>query len=361
MYRSWFTRLPLFQFDEKYLPITHFSIVIPARNEENNIEQCLSSVFNNNYPQSLYEVIVIDDESTDATARIVQNMQTKFERLQLLKSADLLKGKKIYSYKKAAIESAIHIANGKMIVTTDADCVVPENWLFYFDNYIQQTHKQFIAAPVVFYDDMTFLGRFQSLDFLSLQGITAASVSAGFHAMCNGANLCYDKNLFLQVKGFEGVDHLASGDDMLLMQKIQKHDVNAIGYLFSPKSIVTTQPMQTWKTFFHQRIRWASKSTVYDDKKIKLVLWLVYLLNLFLLIDFFISLYHPFHLVYWIGLIAVKTTIELLFMEKITAFYQQKNLLHYFPMMQPFHIVYTVVAGFLGKFGKYNWKDRKVQ
>jgi len=360
-YRYWLIRLKIYATALSYKPVSFFSIIIPARNEEDNIGQCLSSIFKNNYPENLYEVIVINDESTDRTEQIIQSFQEQNSSLHLLQMCDLLQGQKINAYKKKAIEAAIATAAGAWIVTTDADCIVPENWLANFDHYIQRSGKKFIAAPVAFIDDHTFLGRFQCLDFLSLQGITAASVSAGFHSMCNGANLCYEKALFHEVNGFENISHIASGDDMLLMHKVQQRNADDIGYLYTPQSIVATQPVKTWKAFINQRIRWASKASDYTDWKIKLVLWLVYLLNVCMAATFIVALFHPVMLIYWLGLLLIKTITELFFMAKIAGFYKQQSLLKWFPLMQPLHILYTVAAGFLGRFGTYQWKEREVQ
>lgn len=360
-YRYWLGRLQIFTANLIYKPISTFSIIIPARNEEDNIGQCLSSIFSNNYPEHLYEVIVINDESTDRTEQIICSFQQQKPNIHLLQMRELLQGQKINAYKKKAIEAAVTTASGQWVITTDADCIVPTSWLANFNSYIQQSGKKFIAAPVAFVDDKTFLGRFQCLDFLGLQGITAASVSAGFHSMCNGANLCYEKALFHEVKGFENINHIASGDDMLLMHKVQQHNMDDIGYLYTPQNIVHTQPMKTWKAFINQRIRWASKASDYSDWKIKIVLWLVYLLNLFMTASFIAAVFHPVMLLYWLGLLFVKTITELFFMAKITAFYRQRPLLKWFPLMQPLHIFYTVSAGFLGRFGSYQWKERKVQ
>src|SRR5438552_106784 len=137
----------------------------------------------------------------------------------------------------------------------------------------------FIAAPVVLQNNSSVLQIFQAMDFLVLQGITAASVYKQFHSMCNGANLAYEKKAFEEVNGFESIDHIASGDDMLLMHKIRKKFPGRLNYLKSKKVIVSTQPMKTWKEFLNQRTRWASKARFYDDKRIFFVLLLVYLFN----------------------------------------------------------------------------------
>jgi cellulose synthase/poly-beta-1,6-N-acetylglucosamine synthase-like glycosyltransferase len=260
-----------------------------------------------------------------------------------------------------AIQLAIDQSIGDWIVTTDADCALPPFWLNYYDDFIHDTGKKFIAAPVCFFDSGTFLSKFQCLDFLSLQGVTAASVGAGFLSMCNGANLCYQRLAFYEVGGFAGIDNLASGDDMLLMQKIQKQDPGAVGYLFSPHSVARTWPMGSWKSFINQRVRWASKAGSYQDVKIKLVLLLVYLWNLGLLILLISGIFMPVLLDWWLGFLLLKFGIEWLFMRRVSRFFGQGTLLRSFFWMQPFHMLYTVIAGWLGLFGSYQWKGRQVK
>src|SRR5688572_24373343 len=187
------------------------SVIIPARNEEDNIGKLLTSVEKQTYPAHLFEVIVVDDHSTDNTAVVVKSYS--FAKLIRLESHN------INSYKKKAIETGIAAASGDLIVTTDADCIVQENWLRTIAAFKEDTKAVFITAPVVMENDSTLLQTFQTLDFLVLQGITAASAQKKIHNMCNGANLAYEKKAFFDVNGFAGVDHIASGDDMLLMQK----------------------------------------------------------------------------------------------------------------------------------------------
>ncbi len=341
---------------DSFQPTIQFTILIPARNEEQTIAACLQSIKQLNYPKELTEVIVIDDFSEDATAAVVQN----FTNVKLIQLKDVVK-EQINSYKKKAIETGIEQARGTYIITTDADCTVPKNWLRNFAWMIQQHQSEFIAAPVAMKEESSFIKLFQSLDFLSLQGITAASVGAGFHSMCNGANLCYSKNVFAAVDGFKEVDHIASGDDMLLMYKIQRLFPKLVHHCYSSESIVLTNPVETAKDFFRQRIRWASKADQYKDKRIFWVLLLVYLLNFFLL-TLLIAGFFKTEL--WILLVAslfVKTIVELIFLIPVVRFFKKQLLLMWFPLMQPFHIVYTVIAGWLGKFSNYSWKGREVK
>ncbi len=192
--------------------------------------------------------------------------------------------------------------------------------------------------------------------------------------MCNGANLAYTKKAYEEVGGFAGIDHIASGDDMLLMHKIYKRYPEQVMFLKSKAAIVQTAPVKSVGEFFNQRIRWASKADKYDDKRIFVVLFLVYMLNLLLVAMPVITLFtnttftirvYPFNIIVtvfelWIFLIIIKTITELMFLMPVAKFFGKGKLLWLFPLMQPFHIIYTVIAGWLGKFGSYNWKERKV-
>ena len=180
-YRQWFLRLPLFRSGQNISAQTKFSVIIPARNEADTIESCLSSVLWQNYPPELFEVIVINDHSTDQTEHIIRKLQQQHSNLVLLNLVDLLDGSPLNAYKKKAIELAIEQSNGEWMVTTDADCMVNANWLQQYDALISKEQPVFVAAPVMFTNNHSFLSVFQLLDFISLQGITAAAVSAGHH------------------------------------------------------------------------------------------------------------------------------------------------------------------------------------
>src|SRR6187401_3516043 len=210
-YRSgWLELKPFSQTD--YDSSIKISVIIPARNEEKNIGKLLSSLEKQSYPPHLFEVIVVDDHSTDNTVSVVNSYS--FAKLMRLEFDN------INSYKKKAIETGIAAASGDLIVTTDADCIVPVKWLKTIASFKEKTNTVFIASPVVLENESNLLQTFQALDFLVLQGITAASVQKKFHNMCNGANLAYERKAFFDVNGFSGIDNIASGDDMLLMQKI---------------------------------------------------------------------------------------------------------------------------------------------
>jgi len=338
---------------EKKIYSTTISLIIPARNEEENIGKLLNALQKQTYPKNLFEIIVVNDHSDDKTIDIVK----QFPDVILLD----LKDDSINSYKKKSIEQGINAASRKLIITTDADCIPPLTWLEAIGSFYEEKDPVFIAAPVVLQNNSSVLQIFQALDFLVLQGITAAAVYKQFHSMCNGANLAYEKKAFEEVSGFASIDTIASGDDMLLMHKIRKKFPGRVSYLKSKKVIVSTQPMKTWKEFLSQRIRWASKARFYDDKRIFFVLLWVYFFNFSFLVLVVAGFWLPVLWLYLLALWIAKTIIEFPFVYSVAQFFNKQSLLNYFFFFQPFHIVYTLVAGWLGQFRKYEWKGRKVK
>ena len=338
------------------IPTVKVTVIIPARNEADRIETCLQSIFRQSYPAALTEILVVNDFSTDETADRVIAFEGK---CRLLNLSDFISDP-INSYKKKAIEMAISHSGGELIICTDADCTMGVEWISTLVQTYEKEDWQFIAAPVKIAPDGTAMAVFQCLDFISLQGITGAAVNKQLYPMCNGANLAYTRKSFDDVGGFSDVDHIASGDDMLLFKKIQRLFPGKSGFIKDRRAIVSTNPAGNIRVFFQQRIRWASKISHYKHTATFITLALVYLVNLFLLILFFSCIifghWRPLLL-----LLAFKTVSEYFFVCKVADFFQQKSLMNYFPLCQPFHIAYTVIAGSFGSFGKYEWKNRKVK
>lgn len=351
---------------------TRISVLIPARNEEANIARCIESLSRQSYPKTQYQVIVIDDHSTDKTRDIVTGFLPQEMNLVYIRLADFIPPGQV-AYKKLAIQTGIGIASGDLIVTTDADCRFHPDWLTTLAAFHGQKAAKFIAAPVRMGEArigaaprnpnataISFLSIFQTLDFISLQGITGAAVDKNFHSMCNGANLAYEKTAFYEVGGFTGIDAIPSGDDMLLMHKIYTRYPDKVFFLKSPSAVVSTNPETSWTALFHQRVRWASKADRYDDKRIFWVLLLVYLVNaMFILLSVAACWRSAWLWLVVIGLIA-KTMIEFPFVYTVAGFFEQRPLIRWFPIMQPLHIFYTIVIGWMGKFGGYRWKERTI-
>jgi cellulose synthase/poly-beta-1,6-N-acetylglucosamine synthase-like glycosyltransferase len=336
---------------------TFVTVIIPARNEAGRIEQCLQSLLQQDYPKHLLQVLIMDDASEDDTASIAACYARKHAFIEV---KSVQHHASIKAHKKNAIEQGIQLAKGTLIVASDADCIHPTAWISTLVKSHELDQKKFIAAPVMFFTKPTVLSVFQTLDFLSLQGITGASVHRNFHTMCNGANIAYSKKAFEEVRGFEGIDQLPTGDDMLLMHKIYKRHPEDITWLKNKNALVLTDEAVSWKQFFQQRIRWASKAAYYDDKRIFYVLLLVYVFNVGLFITGIASFFSWQIFMGFLLVLGIKTMTELYFLIPVARFFSKQKWLWYFPLMQPLHIVYTVIAGWLGKFGSYEWKGRRV-
>lgn len=348
--------------------IATVSVVIPFRNEAHNLPNLLHCLTSQQYPKHLLEIIFIDDHSEDGGAAIFHDL--KEDHIKCVSLSEHLNGQKTNAYKKKAIETGIRLSRGELIITTDADCTMGPRWVTSIVEHYEQTHDVLLAMPVMLMPDGTVCGTFQSLDFMTMQGITAASSSLKFHPMCNGANLAYTRAAFEEVDGFTGIDQIASGDDLLLMQKIAKRYPERISFLKCKDAIVLTAPAKGWKAFLQQRIRWASKTDQYHDKKMLPVLAAVYLFNVSVFIMMVLTVCTCLSCDFidcspscipsmTAVLLTTKIGVELLLLVPVSSFFSQKKQLFYFPFLQPLHVLYIIVAGWLGKFGTYDWKGRK--
>jgi cellulose synthase/poly-beta-1,6-N-acetylglucosamine synthase-like glycosyltransferase len=356
-YRAGWNQLEESKLNKHWDPESTVSIIIPARNEEHNITQVLKDILSQYYPTHLMEVIVVNDHSEDKTAELVLG----FPGVQLINLEDRLTGGKLNAYKKRAIEEGIRQATGKIILTTDADCRIPPYWLLSMVSAIEVHNYVFVAGPVTMPPKTHWFSYFQFLDFATMQGITGAVAFHEQGAMCNGANLAYTKEAFLAVDGFTGIDAIASGDDMLLMHKIQLAFPKQSTYLKCTEAVVETDTLMTFKGFMNQRIRWASKALFFTDRTIKSVLFLVYFFNLSFLCIALLMLWKGSFAFLFLGLLLGKSVIEWLLVYPVLKFFKSEDKSWWLYPLQLVHIPYIILSGFLGQLGSYTWKDRRVK
>lgn len=335
---------------------TKVSIIVAARDEENNISKTIDDLIAQNYPKNLTEIIIIDDHSTDRTAEIVMGYADRGVKLIKLNEDQALN-----SYKKKAIQTAIGTCNGDLIITTDADCQMGETWLSTIVSLYEEKGYKMISSPVAYFQEKSFFERLQSLEFLYLIGLGASTIGNKQPSTCNGANLAYEKNTFYEVGGFQGIDDLASGDDELLLHKIAAKYPDRIGFLKNRDAIVYTHAKGNLNSFIQQRKRWASKSTRYKNKAIIILGVFVWLFNLSLIVNFVTGFFIPGFLLLTFYQILAKMILESLFLWLVTGFAKRKSLLTLIPILNVLHIIYIVYIGIAGNSGKYNWKGRMVR
>lgn len=337
-------------------PKTKFSIVVPFRNEAENLPNLLNSFSKLNYPLELFEVILVDDDSEK-----VFSVQCLVLSVQLIKNIRVSN-----SPKKDAISTAIKTVKNEWIITTDADCTVKENWLSDLDNYIQLHSVSMIVGAVSYDCKNSFLHHFQQLDLASLQGATIGSFGLKKGFMCNGANFAYTKSFFEKLKGFDGNDGIASGDDVFLLQKAMAQFPEKVHYLKSENNIVTTKPLNEWKSLFHQRVRWASKTPSYQSNFGKVLGLIVFAGNVSLLF-FVFCIVCPFTFARaWFGIgdlyllifgALAKFSVDFVLIFKTNSFLKRKTL--FYIMSCLFYPFFSVGVALYSLFGKYEWKGRK--
>ena len=145
----------MWEIPSDFVPKTAITVLIPARNEAENIVACIQSISQQNYPKALLQIIVIDDHSSDNTVELVN--QFNHNHVQVLSLADFVEESQTKSFKKRAIEIGVAHATGELILGTDADCILPNQWLAFFASYYQKNNSAFIAAPVNFYQEKNLL------------------------------------------------------------------------------------------------------------------------------------------------------------------------------------------------------------
>ena len=321
-----------------------FTIVVPFRNEVENLPKLLQSIEKVNYPTDQFEVILVDDESEDKFQ--IPNFKFQIKQIPNQRTSN--------SPKKDAIQTAIQQSSFDWIVTTDADCIVPENWLLDLNNYIQQTKKEMVCGPVLFKKVDGFLYDFQQIELLSLQAVTIGSFGLQQPFMCNGANFAYTKNLFEKLKGFEGTNAIASGDDVFLLQKAVRVDRKKVGFLLKSDYLVQTNAAFSWNELFQHRVRWAGKSTGYSSGFGQFTALVVLLGNLSftgILLSLFFGYFE------YAPLLLVKVLADYLLAKRAAIFYKISiNAVLRTALVYPF---FSSAVAIYSLFGSYQWKGRQ--
>ncbi|MGB3775515.1 MAG: glycosyltransferase [Leeuwenhoekiella sp.] len=340
-----------------YEPKISFSICIAFRNESNNLFELLNSLKDLSYPDDLFEILLVDDHSNDNSVEIIADFCKKNARFGS-KIRVLRQKTAQQSGKKSALTNAIQNAKNEFIITTDADCLVNRNWLHGFNTFIISSRKTFIAAPVALEENSRgILNSFQQLDFLSLQGATVGGFGIKKPFLCNGANLCFSKSRFFELKGYEGNDQIASGDDLFLMQKFLKNDREAVGYLKSKNAIVYTKSQKNCNQLINQRKRWAAKASHFKDPIGVLVSWIVFLGN----VAFVLAVLYLSSSIYLLILIVLKTLADFLLIAQSADFFSKKNHLSGFLISFIIHPFFTIYIAVASQFQTFKWKGRRLK
>ena len=313
----------------------HISLVIPFKNEVTQVPVICPNLLEINYSGAI-EIILVDDNSIDGTYNLL--VEYASNKIRVIKNED--KGK------KKAIESAVSKANGEWIVVTDADCVLNRNWLNALVENIDK-NTQMILGPVFINEKIKGFD-LQKIEFWGLQGATAGSASIGYPISANGANMMFKKSAFEEVNPYQNNYHLFTGDDQFLMMAIQEKYPESIQYAWSYDAIVRTRPAKTWRHYFEQRIRWASKGSSYTDLHLLFTGLVVFLTSLFVIETLIYGIYIK-NVVIAFGFLLIKLVVDLPIV-LTTAQFQKEKLkpVSYIlsGLLYPVVVVLSVIGGF---------------
>ncbi len=344
--------------------VPFISVVIAARDEENNISHCIQSLLNQDYPVDKFEILIVDDFSTDRTAELIKNFEQSVTNLKYLSSIAKEQGKQIVSYKREAIQKGINASKGKYILLTDADCTVPPSWINAYSEQFIKEDCVFVGGPVVISDEIpNLLTSFQGLDMIGMMVITGAGYQSGNQLLANGANMGFSKQVFNDLGGYDQFPKKASGDDMFLLHHFHQYHPKRIRFLKTLSAVVVTQPEHSIKALLRQRIRWASKNNAYKEMNINFSLSVLFMVSLKIVILGVLSIiqasiFFPMFCV----LYTFKIFSDYLLQREAIKFFDKRKLENYFFLSQNIHTLYITWVGIMASlFPVYQWKGRRVR
>ena len=327
------------------------SVVVAVRNEEFSIGPLLSSFRFQDYPHSNFEIIFVDDHSTDHTVQIISGW---------IKNNPHMMGRYVQAGgngKKHALTEGIKQAKGELILTTDADCELPTDWI---SRMVMSFNPDtlLVIGLVKIQQDKSFFSKLQALEFSSLMGSGMALHALGFPVMCNGASLAFRKTSFESVNGYKNNFHIPSGDDEFLMRKLIRQFPDSIQSIHWPSVVVATHPQPNLKGFIQQRLRWAGKWKANDSLTTKALALFVLIFQICCILAiglFFIG-------EYWVGvglLLGIKILLEGIFLFKVSRQLHQRFSIPALFILQIAYPLYVVIIGILSQLLDYEWKGRK--
>ncbi len=327
------------------------TVLVPVRNESENILHLLKALNVQSYDKDFFEVIVVDDHSEDDTLDKLGSQTDSFDIN--LKTLRLQGGRG----KKYAIEYGVSHATGELILCTDGDCLVPKKWIETFVAYFQHHDSKLVSGPVKM-DSKNWFGHYQALDFSTLIGFGAATLQRGVASTCNGANMAYLKSVFVEVNGYDGNTQIPTGDDEFLLQKVHQKYPRSVHFLKSEDAMVTTQPKPNAGAFVQQRIRWSSKWRFHQSPLVKGAAVFAYFDFLTLLLLLWLTLFHAFPVYAAMAIVAFRWFAEAIYLHKTTAFFSLNASGRHYAMVSFIYPFYIFFLGFASIFGHYSWKGR---
>ena len=336
------------------------SVVVACRNEEKNIKNLRKDVMHQNFDKERFQFIIVDDHSEDKTLEILYKESEKWDNLHIVCMNDDEIGK------KNAIRKGVRFTKGDVILCTDADCKIQENWIKTMLSNFTNKHIKFVAGPVKYSSEDNFLNKFQSLELISLVSSGAAAIQRKKSTICNGANLAFRRKEYNEIP--LDVFHDFSTDDVSLLNYFKNHYKDGILFSRDLDSIVETNSNSDLISQFKQKLRWISNSKTTRDLQSFYVASVVFLMNSLISILLVLSLwsvfsgYEEIHIILINLFVAVfiKYVTDYLFLKVVLDFFRRKDLLIYLLPFEIINAIYTVVIVPLSLISFPKWKGRRI-
>ncbi|NEV93964.1 glycosyltransferase [Psychroflexus sp. YR1-1] len=349
---------------EKRPPNAKFSITIPMRDEAKNLPNLFNSISELSYPTSLFEIIFVDDDSRDDSWKLVRAFQTGYRdiKIHLVSSQSDRNNEEgsdgKLSPKKKAIHKAISLSSYPYILTTDADVSLPKHWLESYNTSLHNSVADLVAGGVVIEKNTSFLSRYQHYDMLSLQAFGLGSFKRRQPVICNGANLCYKKQAYLDAEVNLGTAHIASGDDVFTLQGFRKKGF-AIDYLSDPESVVWTKPLESFRELWQQRRRWARKVSSIDSGYMKAVGILITLMQLTLVLSLILGFWDPEFFLFLFSGFVLKFMVDGFSLSSMAKVQELDFCWTDFLKVSVVYPFFTLFFSLTSFYGTFDWKGRR--
>ncbi len=328
------------------------SVVIPFRNEEGMLPGLLEDLVAQDYPSGLFEVILVDDHSTDLSAEAVIRITGSLPNFSM---ASLENGKR---GKREALRTGIGLVRREIILTSDADCRVGPGWIRSMAGSLEDTAVHMVLGAVILEPGRKLFSRMQSLEFFSLIASTAGAAGIGRPVLSNAACMAFKKVDYMEYIQGSG-QPTPSGDDMFLMLWVKKHRPGSIRFNPSLQAVVRTPPMDSPGSFFSQRIRWTSKSPRYRDPELIITAILVYMASLCLLAALAAGIFRTQYLWLFPVLLGTKALADLAILYPVLSYFGYRKLLWLFLPLEIIYFMYVSVTGVAGLIIPFSWKGRR--
>lgn len=350
-----FNKLKLNSINSNNLSSDFISIVISARNEENNIESCIYEIAKQNYPKSNFELIIIDDCSDDATFMLAEDTLKKSGLNYHIIKQDIHQGK------KQNVAKAIEIAKGDIIITSDADVIYRHsNWLKTISGYFGSNAINMLIMPIDYVNQKDIISKFQAIENIALTGVTAGFAGIGKPFMCNGANLAFKKNIYEIVNGYESHLQLSSGEDVFLLESFKTVDADKIAYALSRELIVKTKTENSFRIFLNQRIRWASK-TKYNSNFINSFFAFTVLLSNLIFLALLVTILKKSFILPYLSIFALaKFVFDFLLLFLASDFLGRLKYIWWIFPFECIYWVYALIIGLTSLVYRPSWKGKKI-